>query len=346
MTKIALITDTHWGARGDSVIFANYFGDFYYKHFFPYLKENNIDRIFHLGDIVDKRKNINYVTSRYLKTFVKTCDDNNIRLDVLIGNHDASMKNTNEYNSMEELYSHSRYDIHYYSSPQEIEIDGVKIALLPWICSGNYSESMEFIKNTRAQILFGHLEIQGFEMYRGYKNDHGMKASIFDKFDIVCSGHFHHKSSSGNIHYLGAPYEITWGDWNDPRGFHVFDTETREFTYIENKYKMFHKIYYNEDNMETELDKYKNSHVKVIIEKRTDNEKFDKFFSSLEKVGLSDLQVIEDPHLDIDYDDTIEEVEDTRILLHSVIESIDIKVDKNRLKSEMDNIYNEALNTE
>ena len=40
--KIALITDTHFGARNDSLIFSDYMRDFYTNQFFPYLKENNI----------------------------------------------------------------------------------------------------------------------------------------------------------------------------------------------------------------------------------------------------------------------------------------------------------------
>ena len=102
--KIALITDTHWGARGDSPAFAAYFNRFYYEHFFPYLAANGISSIFHLGDIVDRRKYINFVTARHLRKFVEHCDSSGIRLDVIVGNHDTSFKNTNEVNSMRELF--------------------------------------------------------------------------------------------------------------------------------------------------------------------------------------------------------------------------------------------------
>ena len=60
--KIALITDTHFGARNDSEVFNNYFFKFYDNVFFPYLKEHNIKHCIHLGDITDRRKFINFKT--------------------------------------------------------------------------------------------------------------------------------------------------------------------------------------------------------------------------------------------------------------------------------------------
>ena len=44
----------------------------------------------------------------------------------------------------------------------------------------------------------------------------GRDKEFFRKFDTVMSGHFHHKSDDGQIYYLGTPYEIYWGDWEDP----------------------------------------------------------------------------------------------------------------------------------
>ena len=352
--RIALITDTHWGARGDSQAFADFFNKFYYGFFFPYLKENNITQIIHLGDIVDRRKYINYLTAKNLRKFVGHCDTSGIKLDVLIGNHDTSFKNTNEVNSMNELFEHSSYDVSYYSSPTTKEFDGLKIALLPWVCSGNYDESMKFVNETDAQILFGHLEIQGFEMYRGSFNDHGFDAKQFDKFDMVLSGHFHHKSSRGHIHYLGAPYEMTWSDYNDPRGFHIFDTDTRELLFIENPYKMFSKIHY--DDAGKTMDEvllfdpapYKNQYVKVIIHSKENPLWFDMFIDKLEKTGVSDLQVLDD-HLNLNLEDDgdiINEAEDTLTILRKVVDGMDTSIDKKKLDIFLQNLYTEALSIE
>ena len=352
--KVALITDTHWGARGDSPAFAEYFNRFYYEHFFPYLAANNISNIFHLGDIVDRRKYINFVTARHLRKFVEHCDTTGIRLDVIIGNHDTSFKNTNDVNSMRELFEHSTYDIHYYSDPGVVNIGGIDIAVLPWICSGNYEESMQFIKNTNAQVLFGHLELAGFEMYKGAVNDHGFDAKIFDKFDVVCSGHFHHKSTRGNINYLGAPYEMSWSDYNDPRGFHIFDTETRELTYVRNPLTMFNKIHYHDQDktldeiMAVDWDHYKGSYVKLIVHTKTNPYWFDMFVDKIEKAGVLDLQVVDDNlNLQLEDDgDIVSEAEDTLTVLNKVVQQVDSRVDKKVLYNFLSTLYNEALSVE
>ena len=352
--QIALITDTHWGARGDSQAFAEYFNKFYYDFFFPYIKEKNITQIIHLGDIVDRRKYINYLTARHLRKFVQHCNDSGIKLDVLIGNHDTAFKNTNEVNSMNELFAHTEYDVDYYSEPTTKQFDGVKIALLPWICSGNYEQSMKFLQETDAQILFGHLEIQGFEMYRGAFNDHGFDAKLFEKFDMVLSGHFHHRSHRSNIYYLGAPYEMTWSDYNDQRGFHIFDTSTRELSFIENPYKMFKKIHYDDagkgmdDVLMFDPSPYKNLYVKVIIRSKENPMWFDMFIDKLEKVGVLDLQVMDD-HLNLNLEDDneiINDAEDTMTILRKVVEGVDQSVDKKRLDNFLQELYTEALSVE
>jgi len=98
--KIALITDTHYGARGDSEGFHSFFEKFYLEQFFPYLVEHNIKEVIHLGDMFDRRKYINFVSlSRCRKYFFEPTREHGIKVHAIIGNHDTSYKNTNEINS-------------------------------------------------------------------------------------------------------------------------------------------------------------------------------------------------------------------------------------------------------
>lgn len=355
MTKIAIITDTHWGCRSDHIAFLDYFEKFYQNVFFPYLVENDIKHVFHLGDIVDRRKFINYVTLRRMReTYFEKIEEYGFIHHMLIGNHDVAYKNTNEVNSMQELFGNSKYKHNFYDHPCEVTIDNTKIAMLPWVCSGNYQQSIEFIEKTDAQILFGHLELQGFEMYKGVVNHHGMSHGIFEKFDLVASGHFHHRSQQGNIVYLGAPYEMTWSDHNDERGFHVLDLETRELTFIQNPYKMFVKVFYDDAGktidqvVDQQLPDVQGAIVKVVVVNKSNPYWFDRFITSIEKKGPLDLQVV-DAHLNlntIDDDDIISEAEDTMSIIRKYAATVNTDVDGDRLIEMLNGLYNDALQVE
>lgn len=356
MAKIALISDTHWGARGDSLVFADYFGRFYDEIFFPTLEREGIDHIVHLGDIVDRRKYINFMSLHKMKKhFFAPIMERGMKLDVIVGNHDVAYKNTNEINAMEELFSYAAYDkFNYYWQPKDVDIDGRSIAFLPWICSGNFEESMDFINTSSSEVLFGHLELKGFEMYRGAINDHGFDMSLFDRYKLVCSGHFHHKSQMGNVTYLGSPYEITWSDYNDPRGFHIFDTETLELTYIQNPLRMFFKLRYCDKTMTREdiigqiqtKGVIENSYIKVVVSSKTNMALFDSFISAIEQEKVSDIQVVEDHmHMgSIDDDTILDEAEDTMTLLTKYVDNIATEdIDKQQLIPFLHALYDEAI---
>ena len=149
--KVALVTDTHFGARNDSNIFDEYFYKFYDNIFFPYLEKNNIKTLIHLGDIVDRRKYINFVTLRHLKdTLLHPLLDRGVDFHVIIGNHDVPYKNTNDINSMAELFD--QHNVSYYSEPSVQSFDGTDILFVPWINTENYANSMNHIQTSKAQI--------------------------------------------------------------------------------------------------------------------------------------------------------------------------------------------------
>lgn len=352
--KIALITDTHFLTKNDNLAFADYFSRFYKNVFIPYLKEHNIKYMLHLGDIFDKRKSVSfYAANRMKEDLVIPLHQLGVESHYIIGNHDVPYKNLNMYNSMESLFHNTNYNLKYYENATEIEIDGTPILLIPWINQENFEHTMELVKSTKAQIMFGHLELQGFQMYLGSVNTDGLEPGIFSKFDIVGTGHFHHKSTEGNIHYLGAPYEMTWSDFNDPRGFHVFDTATRELTYIQNPHRMFHKLYYNDETVEQsvtqDLSHIKDCVVKVIIINKTNPLMYDQFMDKIEKTGVSEIQVVDD-HRNlnvVDDEDLISGVEDTITIMNNYVKKMEV-VDKD--KSALDllfrQLHEEVMNLE
>ena len=206
--KVALITDQHFGGKQDSQYFSEYIEKFYTNQFFPYLLEHDIINVVDLGDTFDRRKYVNFHTLNEVKRFYfDVLAQHNIKLHSIVGNHSTYYRNTNNVNSSELLYSHYN-NIEVYPEASTICIDGTVIDLIPWINSENYEKTMYFIKHSKAQVALGHLEVAGFAMYKGYNAEDGISKDIFKGYEIVCSGHYHHKSSKDNIHYLGAPYEI------------------------------------------------------------------------------------------------------------------------------------------
>ena len=350
--KIALVTDTHLGARSDSLVFNEFFFKFWEGVFFPYIEKHNIKRVIHLGDVVDRRKFINYVILNSFRTrFVNRILKNDIKLDVLVGNHDVPFRNTNDINAISELFGHHQ-NINIISDPTVIEYDGFPIAMIPWINNSNYEKTMEFIRTVPAQIAMSHLELSGFEMDRGNVCANGMDRDIFQKFEMVMSGHFHHRSSDGHIFYLGNPYEITWSDYNDRRGFHIFDTETRELEFIENPHKMFHKVVYDDTDETLEsieakdFSEYENTIIKVVVTKKDNAILFEKFMEGIYKNHPHDVTIVEDftEVGKVSDSDIVDQSDDTITIVNKVIDTFESSLDKEKLKSVMRNLYEEAQN--
>ena len=350
--KIALITDTHWGARGDSPTFLKHFRKFYDNIFFPYLEKHNIKTCIHLGDVVDRRKYINFKILNDLRTnFIERLWEMGVDTHIIIGNHDTFHKNTNELNSIEEIFTTAEGKVEpwMYSSPKEVDFEGLGIVIMPWICEENYGECLKMIQNTQCQILMGHLQVSGFEQHIGSWNNEGLEAHIFDKFDMVMSGHFHHRSNNGTVYYLGNPYEITWSDYKDPRGFHIFDTDKRQLNFVMNPYRMFHKIIYDDSGetfeslTEKDYSEYEGTYVKVVVQKKTNPFWFDSVLDKLEEVNVADLVVVENfSDFDISDDDIVDQAQDTLTILSGYVESLNVE-NKVELDGLMRSLYNEAL---
>lgn len=346
--KVAIITDQHFGARGDSVQCLDYYEKFYSNVFFPKLKEQGITTILILGDTFDRRKFINFNTlARAKKMFFDVAYDNDIMITMIAGNHDTYYKNTNEINSPE-LTLAEYININVVTMPETIDIHGVPICFLPWICADNYTYSMNEIKNTKADICMGHLEIAGFAMYRGVESHDGLSKDSFSKFDMVFSGHYHHKSDDGHVFYLGNPYELTWQDYNDPRGFHIFDLETRKLEFVQNTYSLFERFEYDDSVFDPDCidttyftDKY----VKIVVVNKTDLYKFDKFINRVYQKNPLEVKIVEDfsEFTEGEVDENIN-LEDTSSVLSNYIDSLETDVDKEKVKSFMKTLYTEALN--
>ena len=350
--KVAILNDTHCGVRNSSDIFLKYQERFYSEIFFPYLKEHNIKNILHLGDYYEHRKFVNFkALNQNRKVFLEPLRDNDITMDIIPGNHDVFYKNTNELCSLKELLGYFTSNVNIIMKPTVLDYDGLGVAVVPWINNANYKEYTDFIANCKAPMLGAHLELLGFDMYKGMPNPHGMTADLFKRFEMVMSGHFHTKSSKGNVHYLGSQMEFTWSDVNDPKFFHILDTETRELTPVRNPITMFEKIVYNDEKIDynnIDVEQYKHKFIKVLVVNKTDLYQFDKFIDRLQNVETYELKIAEnfEEFLGESVDDEKVNLEDTKDLLDTYVEAVETDLDKDHIKLKLRELYTEAQNLE
>ena len=346
--KIALLTDTHFGAREGRNVFHNHFEKFYTNVFFPECQKQGVDTVIHLGDLFDRRKYIDYFSLKRAKEyFFEPLRDAGITMYVLVGNHDISLRNSLDVNSPELLLQEYK-NIIPIATPQIVEFDTLPILLMPWICAENKDVSIDLLTTAQAEICMGHFEISGFQMYRGMESHDGFEPKIFSRFDLVFSGHYHHRSYVGNIFYLGSPYEITFADYNDARGFFVFDTATRDIQTINNKYTLFERYVYDDtlgSPGNVKVDTFAEKFLKIVVQKKTDYYKFDTFLDKVFNSGAHDVKIVEDiSELSTEELDETIDIEDTATILTHYIQHTDVLVDKNKLAKYMETLYIESLN--
>lgn len=358
MSLIALLADTHFGVRNDTAAFYDSFSKFYTDTFFPTIDRLNIKQILHLGDVFDRRKYVNFQTlEKTREMYFEPMRQRGIDMKVILGNHDVYYRSTNRLNAVSLLLG--EYGIDIYDQPCETNIFGMDCVVMPWINQENFESAMRILKSARgSKPIFGHLEITGFNMYRNSVCDHGLDPRLFGRFDTILTGHFHHQSERGGIRYVGAPYEMIWADYDDPRGFHIMDTETMELTFVKNPDRMFYRVRYD-DSAEIPgrskpgpdiepSEEWKGKYIKIIVLRKKDPYAFDQFMDHVWATQPHDVSLVEDETLDIDKvledkDETLI-IDDTPKILSAYVESIqNVDVNKPALKKLMLELYTEAV---
>lgn len=335
--KVVILGDLHLACRNGSAIFSKHQQKFFDNVLFPYLKKTGY-KVWQLGDLFDQRKFVSFVGLDAAKRgFFEKLP---ISMITLLGNHDISYKETLRVNSPELLIGNYGHTI----VTDPITIDGVDF--IPWICADNRDEITSFIKNSTSKVCCGHFEISGFSMQRGIPAHDGLDVNTFDKYKLVLSGHYHTRSSNNNITYVGTPYELTWSDHKDPKGFHVLDINTLEIEFIENPYTLYETVQYDDRNPENiDFTRFFEKYVKVIVVNKSDFFEFDRFVNKMNAAGAYDIKIIENFN-DQPIGSIGEEIilQDTLHVLTSYVASLGIK-NADELNTQMKILYLQAMET-
>ncbi len=351
INKFVILGDVHIGVRNSNVQVMEHQLQYYETQLFPYLEENNIDIIVQLGDLFDHRKFQNhFVIHEWKKRFFDYLLKKDITLITLLGNHDIFYKNTLDVNSTSLLLGEYS-NIAIVDKPQDITIYGTNFSIIPWICESNREQIEKFVEETESIFCFGHFEFAGFEINKGFLATNGDDPSLYEKFDIVFSGHYHTQGVDKNIFYVGTPCEYTWIDYNDPKGFHVFDVVNQDVEFIQNNKPLFVKYFYDDQGEDDsyidtfDISLAKNSYVKVVVSHKENIYQLDKLVNKLLQQEPIDLKVIDeiDNFDDIEIDENDVEFKDTFDLIKVFIDQLDTDLDRTRIETMMKQLYVESL---
>ncbi len=342
--KVAIITDQHFGARKNSKLFHDFFLKFYNDVFFPTLEEKGIKVVVDMGDTFDSRKGIDFAALAWAKNnYYDRLAQMGVTVHTIVGNHTAYYKNTNELNAVD-LLLREYQNVIIYSEPTEVKLGKLPVLFVPWINEENSQNTFQRVKDFPGVHAMGHLELNGYPAHRGHLMAQGLDGKLFKNFKQVFSGHYHTRSSDGQVFYLGNPYEIYSNDMGDDRGFHIYDTDTEELEIVNNPYTMYDVIYYEDTPHQTfNYSKYSNKIVKLIVRKKTDIKKYEKFVDNLIKSDISELNIIElDVGEVVDLDKYDPESEDTISILNRYVKDSDQEIDKSEVQNLIYEIYQEA----
>lgn len=349
---VAIIGDVHFGVRGSSKIFHQNTINFF-RRTVDSMLTRGVDTMILLGDVFENRKMVNFDTLYECKRGVfDMLLENNIKVYTIAGNHDVYYKNSNHINSLELLLPSSEYPnvTHVTNEATEIEIHGNKFLFVPWVNKENYDSIGKVVDDSLARYMVAHLDMAGFEMHKGAISDRGhFEADRLHKFEMVLTGHYHTKSSRGNIHYLGTPYQTSWNDYGEEKGFHYLTNEGLEF--VKNEDCSFYKFVYRDaDGVPTELVKeiketdLRDKYVRLIVKSKRNLKLFEQFVELIESKNPADLNILDETNFVNESNEEVGEMTDTVTTIANFInDELETSLDKQRLMTSLASLYQMAI---
>lgn len=246
-----IISDTHFGARSNSVEWLNVMMDWFDNDFIPKVKSMHKpgDILIHCGDVYDNRQSINLLVmhkgidlfERLSKIFVDG-------IYIIAGNHDVMRKTSNDISSLDTL----KYipGVHILKEPVIgtfiDENQKTNALFMPW--RTDETEEKECIKEhlaaNKCSYLFCHTNIRSLSFDRNRQVEEGLTTDDLVKFGKVYSGHIHWGQVRKNVTMVGNPYEMTRSDAGNQKGWYLLDIHSGDDQFYQNTHSpRFNRIY-------------------------------------------------------------------------------------------------------
>lgn len=293
MSKIWIISDTHFGVRNNSKKWEELMRSWMEDTFLPLVdsEKEEGDVLIHLGDVFDNRQSVCLSSMNLAIDFFERLSTRFDKIWILCGNHDAYYTNRNDITSIE-CFKHIPH-VSIVKTPLLETIFGKKILLLPWI--ENKREFNKSVYSFSPEILFCHAEFYGCTMNASkvYSD------SDLDIPDIlkIYSGHIHHRQKYKNVTYIGSPYQLTQNDRNNNKGVWTYDPQKDEERFYFNcKSPEFMRMKYQSIS-EMTLQEFKQTCSNKFVEIETEHSlmakcQFQKLLSFVQDSNIMDLSFV------------------------------------------------------
>lgn len=240
MNKVAIVGDIHLGKKNNDRVKKDRIlksQDDFFNFFLAECIKNEINEVIWTGDIFDTQNSIESPIIQYaVELFSEKLG--HMRHHIIVGNHDIFLRDSMAVSSLACLEKLSNVTV--YRKLTKVKIAGHNILMTPYLVSDLYSKFSGSISKIgeKCEIVVGHFDIIGAKMENGFVSEFGLDMnSILKNIKLTISGHYHNISKyalgDNTLQYVGTPYQLTFGDASQDRGFWLLD-ENRELEFIEN----------------------------------------------------------------------------------------------------------------
>ena len=317
---LGVFGDCHLGMRNGSHQWREYSKGYILDYMIPLYKSRGVKSVFGLGDLFDVRRSLAGLDMHWLvNELLPALEDAGITWHLIVGNHEISLLDSCEVNWPKWLERESTARgsncVIAYDKPQDVLIGDTTYLAIPWVCKDNYDDVVKVIETTEATVVLAHLEIEGFLMGGSLCKKSTIPKSLFDKFELILTGHFHtsskQKTSKGEFIYTGSPYPTNWGEFLEPaeNGIYLHNTLTGQLEFIPNPpdRSMFEVLEYNYEEIASKklgkkwLDKdylndvlcLRNKVVKINVTNRSNSKHYKDFLSVMRLVATVNYSTLD-----------------------------------------------------
>lgn len=232
------------------------------KFFVDQCIEQKINRVVVVGDVYDNPGPTSKIRALF-NDHVQKLLNAGIEVRILVGNHDTCM----EHHALSPIKGWNNKLM--VIENKNIEADGTNVfAYIPHSKDieskkETFKEVIDKLKETSKKlkgkrlVIFGHFSVSGSMNNDVCTHYNAKDPSTSDLEDIGCEafflGHFHkHQklSEKQSIYYVGSLERQTFSERDQPKGYCIYDTETKEVEYIQTPArKMVEIVTYNYEEL-------------------------------------------------------------------------------------------------